>query len=73
MRGLILRNLAKVLAFELKSSTVPRVSKGFWNGLEDISPDDVYVVAPVKEPYPIKQGAKVTPLLDIIARFDADR
>ena len=70
---LVLRRGRRVLAFELKSSTVPRVAKGFWNALEDISPDDAYVAAPVKEAYPIKHGVKVTPLSEIIARLDRDR
>jgi predicted AAA+ superfamily ATPase len=69
---LVLRRGQRVLAFELKSSTVPNVTKGFWSALEDISPDDAYVVAPVKEVYPIKHGVKVTPLLDIIAMLNKD-
>ena len=60
------------MAFELKSSTVPKVSKGFWNALEDISPDEAYVVAPVKRSYPIKRGVMVTPLIDIIAKLNDD-
>ena len=70
---LVLRRGRRVLAFELKSSTVPRVTKGFWSALEDISPDDAYVVAPIKETYPIKHGVKVTPLLDIIAMLNNDQ
>ena len=66
---LVLRRGRRVLAFELKSATVPRVSKGFWNALEDIEPDDAFVVAPVKEPYPLKNGVMVTPLHDIITRL----
>jgi predicted AAA+ superfamily ATPase len=69
---LVLRRGRQVLAFELKSSTVPNVTKGFWSALEDISPDDAYVVAPVKESYPIKHGVKVTPLLDVIAWLNKD-
>ncbi len=46
---LILRRGRRILAFELKSSSVPRVFKGFWNALEDVAPDEAYVVAPVKE------------------------
>jgi hypothetical protein len=61
-----------VLAFELKSSTVLKVTKGFWNAIDDISPDDAYVVAPVKEYYPIKHGVLVTPLHDIITRLNKD-
>jgi predicted AAA+ superfamily ATPase len=64
---LILRKGRRTLAFELKSSTVPRVSKGFWNALDDVSPDEAYVVAPVKESYPMKGGVIVSPLSKIIA------
>jgi len=66
---LILRKGRRTLAFEFKSSTVPRVLKGFWNALEDISPDEAYVIAPVKEPYPIKGGVMVYSLQEIIAKL----
>ena len=66
---LILRRGRRTLAFELKSSSVPRVSKGFWNALEDISPDEAYVVAPVKESYPMKGDVMVSPLQEIIAKL----
>jgi predicted AAA+ superfamily ATPase len=69
---LVLRRGRRVLAFELKSSTVPRVTKGFWNALEDVSPEDAYVVAPVKESYPIKNGVIVTTLHDTITRLNND-
>ena len=70
---LVLRRGRRVLAFELKSSTVPRVTKGFWNALEDISPDDAFVVAPAKGRYPLKHGVMVTSLHDIIARLNNDQ
>jgi len=66
---LVLRKGRRILAFELKSATVPRVSKGFWNALSDISPDEVHVVAPVKEAYPMKGGVMVSPLEEVIATF----
>ena len=69
---LILRRGRRTLAFELKSSTVPRVSKGFWNALEDISPDEAYVVAPVKESYPMKGKVMVRPLQEIITRLQEE-
>ncbi len=69
---LILRRGRRTLAFELKSSSVPRVSKGFWNALEDIAPDKAYVVAPVKESYPMKGGVMVSPLQEIIAKFQEE-
>ena len=70
---LILRKGRRTLAFELKSSTVPKVSKGFWNALEDLSPDEAYVVAPVKEPYPMKGGVMVSPLQDTIAKLQKEK
>jgi predicted AAA+ superfamily ATPase len=69
---LLLRKGRRVLAFELKSSTIPRVTKGFWNALEDISPDETYIVAPVKEAYPIKYGVMVTTLQEIMAKLSSD-
>ncbi|MBN2383598.1 DUF4143 domain-containing protein [bacterium] len=51
---LILRKGRSVLAFEFKSASIPRVSKGFWSALDNINPDEVHVVAPVNEPYPLK-------------------
>ena len=69
---LVLRRDRRVPAFELKSATVPRISKGFWNALEDIAPDDAFVVAPVKESYALKHGVMVTPLHDVITRLSND-
>ena len=69
---LILRRGRRTLAFELKSSSVPRVSKGFWNALEDIAPDKAYVVAPVKEAYPMKGNVMVSPLQEIIAKLQEE-
>jgi uncharacterized protein len=69
---LILRKGRRTLAFELKSSTVPRVSKGFWNALDDISPDEAYVVAPVKESYPMKGEVMVSPLQEITAKLQGE-
>ena len=68
---LVLRS-GRAMAFELKSSTVPKVPKGFWNALEDISPDEAYVVAPVERFYPLKHGVTVAPLIDIIAKLNKD-
>ncbi|MDY6988741.1 MAG: ATP-binding protein [Thermodesulfobacteriota bacterium] len=69
---LILRRGRRTLAFELKSATVPRVSKGFWNALDDISPDEAYVVAPIKESYPMKGGVMVVPLQEVLAKLQEE-
>ena len=67
---LVLRRGRRTMAYELKSATVPKISKGFWHALEDIAPDEAYVVAPIEERYPLKNGVMVIPLFDAIVRFD---
>jgi uncharacterized protein len=66
---LVLRKGRRCLAFELKASSVPRVSRGLWNALEDVGPDAAYVVAPVEEGYPMKGGVVVVPLSQVLAIF----
>jgi predicted AAA+ superfamily ATPase len=66
---LVLRRGRRVLAFELKSSMTPTVTKGFWHALDDIDPDEAYVVAPVKEAYPMRGGVTVSPLIDITIKL----
>lgn len=68
---LVLRQGKRSLAFELKSSSVPKVTRGFMNALDDIAPDAAYVVAPVKESYPIRGGVMVIPPSDIPAVMNA--
>jgi hypothetical protein len=57
---LILERKQKRLAFEFKASLSPHVSKGFAGTLKDLQPLKTWIVTPVKEPYPIPQGATVT-------------
>jgi uncharacterized protein len=45
-------------AFEIKLSTAPSMSKGFWLAQADIKPEHTFVVAPVSSSYPI--GANTT-------------
>jgi len=56
----ILERKQKRLAFEFKASLSPHVSKGFAGTLKDLQPLKTWIVTPVKEPYPIPQGATVT-------------
>jgi len=51
---------------------LPSVSKGFWNALDDVSPDAAYVIAPVKESYPMKGGVTVTPLQEILTMLQEE-
>ena len=59
---LVLTKATKVIAIEIKTSTTPKVSRGFWVALEDIKATESYVIAPVKMPYLLKNSTMVYPL-----------
>lgn len=63
---LILTRGQKTIAVEIKSSTAPRISKGFWNCVDSIQPSSTHVIAPVDEPYPLTKEVMVTPLLNFL-------
>ena len=63
---LILEKGDKRLAVECKASTAPGVSKGFWNALSDLQIREAWIIAPVKESYPIEKRVTVAPLEDFI-------
>lgn len=58
---LILEKANKRVAIECKGSTSPNLNQGFWNALSDIKFQEVWVIAPVKEAYPIEKGVMVAP------------
>jgi hypothetical protein len=47
------------IGFEIKLSSTPTVSRGFWNACEDLGLARVYVVAPVSAPYPLADNVEV--------------
>ncbi len=63
---LILVRGQRKLAFEFKVSAAPKVSKGFWNGLRDLEIERAWIIAPVREPYPIHEKVTVSPLSDVL-------
>ena len=66
---LVLEKARTRIAVECKLSTVPEVGKGFWNALKDIEIKEAFIIAPVKESYPIGKGVKVTSLSEFIRDF----
>lgn len=49
------------LAFEIKLSSAPAPSKGFWLALKDVKPQKTYVIAPVPAAYPLAKNVEVLP------------
>ncbi|MBE0474939.1 ATP-binding protein [Rhodoferax sp.] len=45
---------SKKIAFEVKFSSSPKMTKGFWLACDDVGVDEAYVVAPVQTGWPMK-------------------
>lgn len=58
---LLVKGLKKI-AIEIKSSTAPKLEKGFWNAVNFIKPDEMWLIAQVDSSYPGKDGVKITNL-----------
>ena len=59
---LILEKGREKIAVEIKASSAPAVSKGFWNVLADTGMNEAWVIAPVREAYPLGNNTTVAPL-----------
>lgn len=55
----------KTTGFEIKFSSAPKVSKGFWQACEDIGVHKAYVMAPVQEGWAMAKDVQVVSPLDI--------
>ncbi len=55
----------KRIGFEIKFSVAPKVSKGFWQSLQDVRPHQTFIVAPVQQRWPFADGVEVIPVGDI--------
>ena len=55
---------------EIKFSSAPKPTKGFWQALQDLQIDRAYVVAPVPRRYPLAEGVEVVPVGAVNAIFN---
>jgi predicted AAA+ superfamily ATPase len=53
------------VAFEVKFSSAPKPTRGFWQALEELQIDEAYVVAPVARRYPLSEGVQVLPVWEV--------
>ena len=66
---LVLEKAGKIIAIEIKASTSPKLSKGFWEAAKDVKPSKKYIIAPVKESYPVQNGLVVTNVFSFLNQF----
>jgi predicted AAA+ superfamily ATPase len=64
---LILEKGRKRIAVECKLSAAPEVGQGFWSALAELEIKEAWIIAPVKESYPLQKGVMVAPLKEFIA------
>ncbi len=64
---------SRIVAFEIKLSAAPKVTRGFWQACSDLGVDSAYIVAPVAQGWPLEtdtpysvQVACVLDLADIL-------
>lgn len=53
------------IGFEIKFSSAPTPTKGFWSALNDLKPDRTYVVAPIENGYPLAPNVEVAPATEL--------
>lgn len=49
------------IGYEIKLSNAPRPARGFWTACEDLGLDRAWVIAPVREGYPLADNVEVIP------------
>ena len=59
---LVLTRGERKLAVECKASAAPRVSRGFWTGMEDLGIENAWVIAPIRDAYSIARNVTVSSL-----------
>jgi predicted AAA+ superfamily ATPase len=59
---LVLQRGRRRVAIECKASTAPELTPDFHRAIEDLRPESTWVVAPVREAYPVGKAISVTPL-----------
>lgn len=64
---LVIEHHSRKVGVEIKFSSAPKPTKGFWQALQDLQIDRAYVVAPVPRRYPLAEGVEVLPLADVAA------
>ncbi|MEM8901822.1 MAG: ATP-binding protein [Bacteroidota bacterium] len=65
---LLILPTGKKIAVEVKSSNAPKITKGFYQSMEDIKADKGYIIIPEGESYPKSEEIKVVSLSDFLTK-----
>ncbi len=53
------------IGVEIKFSSTPKPTRGFWQALQDLRIEQAYVIAPVAQRYPLVKGVEVLPVWEV--------
>jgi uncharacterized protein len=67
---LVIEQGTRKLGVEIKFSSAPKPTKGFWQALQDLQVDRAFVVAPVTRRYPLAEGVEVIPVGEVNTIFE---
>ena len=67
---LVIEQGTRKVGVEIKFSSAPKPTKGFWQALQDLQVDRAYVVAPVTRRYPLAEGVQVIPVGEVNTIFE---
>ncbi len=65
---LVIERGTRKVGVEIKFSSAPKPTKGFWQVLEDLQIDRAYVIAPVSRRYPLAERVEVVPVAALLGR-----
>ena len=66
---LILEKGKKRTAIEIKSSSSPKLTQGFYEAMKIIKPEKAFIAAPVEKPFPVHKDIWVYNLPDLISQM----
>jgi predicted AAA+ superfamily ATPase len=61
------------IAVECKASSAPSMTKGHYVALRDLEATEAWIIAPVREPYPVGEKTTVSPLNSLLAYIERRR
>lgn len=68
---LVIEQGSRRVGVEIKFSSAPVPTRGFWQSLDDLQVDRAYIVAPVLRRYPLATHVEVVPVGAVPSLFDA--
>src|SRR5664279_355852 len=67
---LVIERGQRKIGVEIKFSSSPKPTRGFWQALDDLQIDRAYVIAPVLQRYPLAERVEVVPLTAVATLLD---